>query len=80
MNAGSSVQFVVDNNPIKNALLKFNVAGVGTQTVLSAKLRLYCIDPSPFGGEFHRVTNTSWSEETVTWNTAPGGDAVFWRA
>ena len=73
-NYGSSVQFVVDNSPIKNALLKFNVTGVGTRTILSAKLRLYCIDKSPSGGEFHRTANTTWNEGTVTWNTAPVAD------
>jgi hypothetical protein len=77
LNSGSSVQFVVDNSPVKNGLLKFNVTGVGTRTVLSAKLRLYCLDPSPFGGEFRRVANTSWSEGTVTWNTAPAADATI---
>ncbi len=77
LKTGSSVQFVVDNNPIKNALLKFNVTGVGTWTVLSAKLRLYCINPSPFGGEFHRVADTTWNEGTVNWNTAPAADAAI---
>ncbi|HLO34186.1 MAG TPA: DNRLRE domain-containing protein [Anaerolineales bacterium] len=73
-NFGSSTQFVVDNSPIKNALLKFNVSGIGTRTILSVKLRLYCLDPSPFGGEFHRVADTSWGEGTVTWNIAPTAD------
>ena len=73
-NFGLAAQFVVDNSPIKNALLKFTVVGIGTQTVVNAKLRLYCLDGSPFGGEFHRLVNTSWSEGTVTWNTAPAAD------
>jgi len=74
-NYGSSTQFVTDNSPVRNMLLRFTVSGVGTQTILSAKLRLYCVDPSPFGGEFHRVTDTSWSESTVNWNTAPSADS-----
>ncbi len=74
-NYGSSTQFVTDNSPVRNMLLKFTVSGVGTQTILSAKLRIYCVDPSPFGGEFHRVTDTSWSESTVNWNTAPSADS-----
>ena len=53
---GSSIQIVVDNSPIKNLLLTFTVSGVGTRSVLSAKLWLYCLDASPFGGEFHRPT------------------------
>ena len=65
---------VVDNSPIRNVLLKFNVLGIGTRSVLSAKLRLYCVDPSPFGGEFHRVADASWSEGAVNWNNAPAAD------
>jgi hypothetical protein len=56
-------------------LLKFNVSAVGNGSILSAKLRLYCVDPSPFGGEFHRVADTTWSEVGVNWNNAPVADA-----
>ena len=56
-------------------LIKFNVADLGTQTVVSARLRIYCVDPSPFGGEFHRVADTTWNETGVNWNTAPPADA-----
>jgi hypothetical protein len=55
-------------------LLKFTVSGVGNKSILSAKLRLYCVDASPFGGEFHRVSDTSWNEGSVNWNTAPVAD------
>lgn len=51
--------------------MKFNVDGVGTKQVVSAKLRLYCVDSSPTGGSFRKVLNNSWSEGTVTWNNAP---------
>ena len=71
---GSSTQIVVDNSPIKNLLLTFTISGVGTRSVLSAKLWLYCLDASPFGGEFHRLADTSWSEGTVNWNNAPSAD------
>jgi hypothetical protein len=72
---GSSTQIVVDNSPIRNMLLKFTVLGISTRSVLSAKLRLYCVDGSPFGGEFHRVADTSWSEGTVNWSNAPIADS-----
>jgi calcineurin-like phosphoesterase family protein len=71
---GSSTQIVVDNSPVRNLLLKFALSGIGTQSVLSAKLRLYCVDGSPFGGEFHRAADTGWSEGTVSWNNAPSAD------
>jgi hypothetical protein len=57
-------------------LLKFNLSGIGNQPILSATLRLYCADGSPFGGEFHRVADTTWNEGTVNWNTAPAADAA----
>ena len=73
-NFGSDVQFVTDNSPIRNMLLKFTVSGIGNKPVLSAKLWLYCVNGSPFGGEFHRVGDTTWSEGSVNWNTAPSAD------
>jgi acid phosphatase type 7 len=73
-NFGSSTQIVLDNSPIRNLLLKFVVSGIGTGSVLNAKLRLYCVDGSPFGGEFHRVADTNWSETTVNWSNAPTED------
>jgi hypothetical protein len=74
---GASTQIIADASPVKHMFLKFSVSGVGGGTVVSAKLRLYCVDPSPFGGEFHRVANTSWSESTLTWQTAPGADTAL---
>jgi hypothetical protein len=74
-NYGSATQFVTDNSPIRNMLLKFAVSGIGNKPVISAKLRLYCVDGSPFGGEFHRVVDTTWSEGSVNWNTAPAADS-----
>jgi hypothetical protein len=75
INYGLSTQFVTDNSPVRNMLIKFNVSGIGAQTVVSAKLRIYCVDPSPFGGELHRVTDNTWSESGVNWNNAPPADA-----
>ena len=74
-NFGSASLLSVDNSPVKHMLLKFAVSGVGTRTVVSAKLRLYCIDSASIGGNFHRVADTTWGERSVTWNTAPAADA-----
>jgi fibronectin type III domain protein/calcineurin-like phosphoesterase family protein len=73
-NYGSATQFVADNSPVRNMLLKFTVSGIGNKSIVSVKLRLYCVDGSPFGGEFHRVADTTWSEGSVNWNTAPSAD------
>jgi hypothetical protein len=39
-------------------------------------LRLYCLDASVTGGDFYRVADNSWQENTVTWNTQPAADAT----
>jgi hypothetical protein len=73
-NHGSATTMSTDYSPIKNILLKFTVSGVGTNSVKGAKLRLYCVDASAKGGDFYRVADNSWQENTVTWNTAPVAD------
>lgn len=62
-----------DNSPLENFLLKFPVTGVGDRLVQSATLRLYALNPSPFGGDFRVVDDNSWNEQTVTWANAPAG-------
>jgi hypothetical protein len=71
---GSSTTLEVDNNPAKDFLLKFAVTGVSGRAVSSAKLRLYGVDDSDNGGDFHRVADNTWTEQAVTWNNAPPGD------
>jgi len=73
---GSAVRVTADNQPRRHTLLRFVVAGIGGRAVRSVKLRLYCVDNSPVGGAFHRVTDTTWREGTVTWNTAPVASAT----
>lgn len=70
-NFGSATTLQVDNSPVKHFLLKFSVAGIGTRTVASAKLRLYNVDSSSSGGTFYQVSDNSWAETTVNWNNAP---------
>lgn len=76
--AGSATTLQVDNSPVKNILLKFNVSGFGPQSITGAKLRLYVTDPSARGGDFFATQSTSWTESTVTWNTGPAttGSAI----
>ncbi|HZO10255.1 MAG TPA: PKD domain-containing protein, partial [Myxococcota bacterium] len=57
--------------------LRFVVTGVPSQSVISAKLRLYVTDSSASGGSLHLVDPT-WTESGITWTTAPaiGGTAI----
>ena len=70
-NYGNNTSLISIISPTKYSLYKFNVAGIGTKTVKSAKIRLYVTNSSSYGGAFHQITNNSWSEGTVTWNTKP---------
>jgi hypothetical protein len=73
---GAKTEVIADNSPIKHLLVKFDVAGVGGASVTSAKLRLYCVDPSSFGGDFHALADSNWTETTLNWNNEPAAEAV----
>ena len=74
---GTKVSFSVDNSPIKHGLLKFTVSGVGSGTIQSVTLRLFCLDASDKGGDFYWVPENSWQENTVNWNSAPAADPTL---
>ncbi len=73
-NFGNNTAVEIDNSPIMNTLMKFNVTGVNGRKITDAKLRLYVTNPSSIGGIFKRVSDTTWTETGVTWNTAPAQD------
>jgi chitodextrinase len=76
-NYGTATTFTADASPIRNILVKFTVSGVGTGTVVSAKLRLHCVDGSTGGGgDFYPTVSNSWSETTVNWGNAPAAGAT----
>lgn len=70
-NYGTRTTLLVDGSPVARTYFKFAVAGIGTKTIVSAKLRVYAVDPSDAGGRLHRVTNTSWGESTIKWSNQP---------
>ncbi len=76
-NEGSASTLQVNSNPLENFLIRFAVTGVNGRPVASAKLRLYNVNSSDKGGDFRRVADTTWSESTVTWNTAPAADPAL---
>jgi PKD repeat protein len=53
-----------------HSYLKFSVSGLAG-SVKSVKLRLYVTDGSAAAGSLFSVPDTSWNEETITWNTKP---------
>ena len=68
---GSRSTLLVDGSPAARSFFMFGVTGIGSKKVVSAKLRLYAVDPSEVGGRLHRVSSTSWRESTVRWSSMP---------
>ena len=59
----------LDASPARRAYLKFTVSGVGPAT--SAQLRIYSTGQSTTGFSVYAVPDTTWAENTMTFNTAP---------
>ena len=68
---GGSSALVVDNSPVQDSLVRFNVSTTGCDTVNSATLKLQNDgNGSNKGGDFYS-TGPTWSEGSVTWANAP---------
>lgn len=70
-NYGKATSLVSENSPLKYSLYKFNVSGVGTRQIKSAKLRLYVNNGSRVGGALHQTNSNTWTQSTVTWKNKP---------
>ncbi|HEV7205806.1 MAG TPA: DNRLRE domain-containing protein [Jatrophihabitans sp.] len=74
VNFGTTSRLTVDNSPVNDVLLRFDVSGTAGCTISTATLRLTVgstpNDNSVYGGDLYG-TSTSWTESAVTWNTAP---------
>ena len=85
-NFGTKTLLFVDNgvasNPgttgVQHTFLRVSVSGVGAQHVTAAHLQLQVSTAtnanSVTGGTIHTISNCSWSETAMTWNTAPAID------
>src|SRR5438128_4243553 len=85
-NFGTKPQIFVDNgtasNPgttgVQHTFLRVSVSGVGARHVTGAHLKLQVASVtnsgSVTGGTIHAITNCSWNELTMTWNTQPAID------
>ena len=85
-NFGTKPQIFVDNgvasNPgttgVQHTFLRVSVSGVGARHVTGAHLKLQVASVtnsgSVTGGSIHAITNCSWNELTMTWNTQPAID------
>ncbi|MDA5279572.1 DNRLRE domain-containing protein [Streptomyces sp. Isolate_45] len=78
-NYGTSKQLGADNSPVKRMFLKFDVTGI-TKPITRATLRIHVDDvagaESGSGGTFRAMSNTSWSETSVTYGNRPSIDGT----
>ena len=64
-----------DALPPRVSYLRFVVSGVNGRPVEQARLRLEVSGPSAVtAGTVHAISNHSWNEATLTWNTRPAVD------
>lgn len=71
-NYGSTATLRADSDPREESLVRFNPPD--DKQIVGAYLRLWNIVGAPVASYVTR-TPAGWSEGTVTWNTAPGGEA-----
>ncbi|KAL9187030.1 hypothetical protein ACHAXT_010750 [Thalassiosira profunda] len=61
-----------------NSLIKFDVGSLATSTIEYASILIHTIEGSSLNGAvFLQTPATDWSEETVTWRTAPEYENVI---
>ena len=69
----------VDNSPVENAYLKFDVSALAGKTIVSAKLQLRATTSGSVGMQNVRlVTDDTWTESGLTYSTRPAlGSSVL---
>jgi hypothetical protein len=69
-NYGTSKTLYVDNSPIKNSYIQFNVSGL-SKAPSKATLRIFANSTSTAGFDVYSVSNNSWTEIGITYSNAP---------
>jgi hypothetical protein len=73
---GDLTELHVDASPVRRAYLRFEVQGVNS-SVTRATLRIFSQTSSSLGYNVHPVSNNTWNELTVTYNTAPAFGGII---
>src|SRR5215207_7763996 len=68
-NYGTKTSLKADASPLQYIYLKFNVQSPAGAP--SAGLRIYAESSNPLGLNVYAVSNTTWTENQITWNNAP---------
>ena len=84
VNFGTAATLVTQTNSSPNksfeTFVKFDISGISTSlssAVLRLNGRLNNTQSPSIPVEVHNVTNTSWLENTITWNNKPAADAAI---
>jgi hypothetical protein len=75
-NYGTDLTLQVDGSPTKITYLRYGVTGL-TGTVQSARLSFECVNNGSAGGTIHAISDNSWDENTVTFDTRPVVDGAI---
>ena len=82
-NFGAATTLITQTNSSPNksfeTFLKFDISGISTNlssAVLRVNGRLNNTQTPSIAVEVHNVANTSWLENTITWNNKPAADAA----
>ncbi|WP_181037274.1 phytase [Arthrobacter sp. 4R501] len=78
-NYGTTPKLAVDNSPVENAYLKFDLSALAGKTIVSAKLQLRATTSGSTGTQNVRlVTDDTWTEIALTYSTRPAlGSSVL---
>jgi hypothetical protein len=75
INYGAEWRLGTAASPDRDSFLRFNLSGLD-YPVTQATLRLHPFDSSVAGVSVHALTDTTWSEVGITYNTAPAVGAI----
>jgi hypothetical protein len=80
LNFGPNPLLIVDANTQRIAYLRFDVTGIGSRTVLGARVRMQVNSApgaeSPVGGTLNAISNNSWLENSITFANRPPLDGL----
>ncbi len=80
-NFGTAPELRIDASDQRISYLRFAVAGVGNRPITSATLRLEVgtdsAAASSSGGRVQRISDDTWQENAVTWNSRPTLDGTI---
>jgi hypothetical protein len=74
-NFGTTQTMTVDNSPVKNAYIQFNVSGLGG-SVANATLRVFANSAQSVGYAVHGVSDNTWGETNINASNAPAFGAA----